>query len=214
MTPAAPTSTAKLAGPDDFDGIRSDYARLNTQGFHLNEWSNKYRMLASTWLFASFAGAGFLARSPDGPNPLPVHRLEALFYLMLAAASGIVLMWILDVFVYRRLLDATVAERRKLEVRYSWLPQVQLRIERMFANGMPIDRRISLYYLGCSVVLILIGSIGYLRHLLESPSLPKTCAFAVFTLASLISVTALWIKSPNPHFQEIDTALDSPLHTE
>src|SRR5688500_15835311 len=70
---------------------------------HFNGIKVKCRTLASTWLLAAFAAMWFLASEKIWIS-IPVEVI--ILGLGLAAASGMLLLWVLDLLVYHRLLDA------------------------------------------------------------------------------------------------------------
>jgi hypothetical protein len=92
---------------------------------HFNGIKAKCRTLASTWLLAAFAAMGFLVSETISIS-IPVEVV--ILGLGLAAASGMLLLWVLDLLVYHRLLDAYFREAASLEQRYPELPQVRQRM--------------------------------------------------------------------------------------
>jgi hypothetical protein len=79
------------------------YKHLAEQSQHFNGIESTYRTLASTWLLASFGGMGFILKDLD-----QYKGQQALFIaaVAVAAAVGIVLLWLMDLRVYHRLLAA------------------------------------------------------------------------------------------------------------
>lgn len=109
-----------------------------------------YRKLASTWLLAVFAGLGYLLN----PVELSVGKIqlgleEPLLVIALGVAGyfGILVLWLLDIFVYHRLLVSYFRQGHELEGKHSWLPQV-----RHDMDGVPAIMFATLFYLALATV--------------------------------------------------------------
>jgi hypothetical protein len=105
---------------------------------HFNNLEIEYRKLASIWLLASFAGMGFVLKE----NLQMIIPPEiALIGIGLAGSIGIVLIWIVDLLVYHRLLDAWFIKGQQFEEMHQELPQIR---QEMIANQKDGDVTIRL----------------------------------------------------------------------
>jgi hypothetical protein len=150
-------------------GPRRDIARVNQRQFdrvwamlvelgaierHFNDLENRYRGLASTWLLATFAAVGFVLSTQT--LELPFDRELAVVALGLAGATGITLLWNLDLMVCHQLLDAAFFEGLRLERECPWLPPVRQNMMRTQGNRGVLPR-VVWFYIGASAVLLLIA---------------------------------------------------------
>lgn len=92
---------------------------------HFNELKSGCRALASGWLLAAFGAMGFLL-TQSVPADLPVEVL--ILCVGLAGSAGLLLLWVLDLLVYHRLLDAYFSAAREIELAHPGLPQVRGRM--------------------------------------------------------------------------------------
>ena len=129
---------------DDRDLVWKIYVELGAMERHFNELQSRYRALASTWLLAAFGGIGFVLTTELSFVTLPAEWAVAL--VGLAAAAGVYLLWMLDLLVYHRLLDAAFVEAWRLEERHPWLPQVRAGMMKL-QNAVGVLRYVRLFYL-------------------------------------------------------------------
>jgi hypothetical protein len=94
---------------------------LGQEERHFNQVQHQYRLLASTWLLAMFAGVGF-ALSKQNLN-IPAELIVSV--VGLSGGIGITQLWNLDIRVYHQLLDSCFVQGLKLEQEYPWLPQLR-----------------------------------------------------------------------------------------
>ena len=107
----------------EFDRIWKMYTEFGVTERHFNDLQARYRALASTWLLATFAGIGFVTTQ---------ETLGEFFSPLLLASGigvmgsiGITLLWVLDLMVYHRLLNAAFIEGLNLEGRHLELPAIR-----------------------------------------------------------------------------------------
>jgi hypothetical protein len=150
------------------------YDGLGKQCQHFNSLETHYRALASTWLLAAFAGIGFVAKEVHG-------EVVWLFVLGISAAAalGILMLWLVDLMVYHRLLDATFAEQLAMEARYPWLPQASHRMLDTQSNRSVVPR-VVWFYICVYAVLVAIVAIA-----LWYISLSYLAAAALFVIAGV-----------------------------
>jgi len=132
------TELEKLTGSEEhFDGLKSTC-----------------RSLASTWLLATFGALGFLLTEDlRGSIPTEVIALA----LGVAGATGIFLLWILDLLVYHRLLDASFVEGLKLETAFPQAPQVRHRMVASQPGGQTPFYEVWFYIGGISAPVVFSG---------------------------------------------------------
>jgi hypothetical protein len=121
---------------------------------HFNGIKAKCRTLASTWLLAAFAAMGFMI-SEEISISIPVEVV--ILGLGLAAASGMLLLWVLDLLVYHRLLDAYFIEAVSLEQNYPQLPQVRQQMIASMPRGQTTGYQVWFYIGTISAPLVFSG---------------------------------------------------------
>lgn len=122
---------------------------------HFNNLQHNYRVLASTWLLAMFAGVGFVLTA----EKLPISYQLIMTFLGVSSAFGITLLWNLDLRVYHQLLDSCFVEGLKIEKNNLWLPQLRsnmLKTQNVKPLGV-LARVVWFYILGNSISLALAG---------------------------------------------------------
>lgn len=136
-----------------FDRTWKLITEIGVQERHFNGLQSTYRNMASGWLLATFGGMGFSLTQKIG-----VDYELLLAAMAVAGSAGIVLLWILDLMVYQRLLDACFAEGVVLEKECPWLPPLR---NNMIASqgGRPafLSRAVG-FYLAPVVLLVVVAS--------------------------------------------------------
>jgi len=145
---------------NDFERIWKIYCELGVIERHFNNVQSNYRALASTWLLAALAGIGFVI-SKELTLLIPSELI--IVAIGIAAGIGVYLLWVLDLLVYQRLLDAAYIEARNLETNHEWLPQVRNNI-RVFLGGKGLAL-IVWFYIAASELMVMIAGIGLFRFL-------------------------------------------------
>ena len=107
----------------DFDRVWKIVIEIGLSERHFNELQGHYRVLASTWLLATFGAAGFVLTTQD--IIVPIDRWALTSVIGLAGGVGLLLLWNLDLLVYARLLREWFREGLRLEAAHPWLPQVR-----------------------------------------------------------------------------------------
>jgi lysylphosphatidylglycerol synthetase-like protein (DUF2156 family) len=164
------------------------YKHLAEQSQHFNGIESTYRTLASTWLLASFGGMGFILKDLD-----QYKGQQALFIaaVAVAAAVGIVLLWLMDLMVYHRLLAAAFAEQLQMETRHAWLPQVARGM--MAAHGgKGVTPKVVWFYLLTFLVLVGIAVAALAHHAL-SPT-PSASWASMGSLGVLVTGLAVALR--------------------
>jgi len=138
------------------------YLELGVMERHFGDAQLRCRAIASTWLLAMFAGFGFLISKDLNVFP-PQMLIAALGFV---SASALFIMWVIDLVIYQRLLDAAFIEGMSLEEGQPWLPQVRSNRRKLlkgvalgrFTNFYAVAFGIS-YLIGCLGVTLLLMSI-------------------------------------------------------
>jgi hypothetical protein len=122
---------------------------------HFNDLETEYRKLASIWLLAGFAGMGFILKEE---TQMAIPREVVVMAIGLAASIGIFLLWIVDLLVYHRLLDACFEQAKKIEKLYPELPDVRSAMERTQGGGKVVTTRLRWFYILLSAVPVLFST--------------------------------------------------------
>jgi hypothetical protein len=137
------------------DQIWKMYSEVGVIERHFNDLQGKYRVMASTWLLATFAALGFIFTQTLNTR-IPGELIAA--GIATASAIGISLIWVLDLLVYHRLLAAAFAEGYELEQQYDWLPCIHTNMYNLH-NGIGVLPKVVWFYLSGVAIQSLIGSV-------------------------------------------------------
>ncbi|MCF0039766.1 cupin domain-containing protein [Dyadobacter fanqingshengii] len=159
---------------DDTNRIVELIKEIGEQERHFNTLTGTYKTMASTWLLAVFGGIGFVLANRIEPWLLYTAGIG------IAGSVGILLLWIIDLCVYQRLLNAAFTEGLKIEERYIWLPRIR-HVMVANVNTGSITTNLSWFYvLGvCAPLFIFDYCIG--SYLLINFEIALTVGFMVST---------------------------------
>lgn len=147
---------------------------------HFNNLCFKIRALASTWLLATFAGVGFLLEKTISES-IPVDHLLVL--LCWAGSIGILVLWILDLQIYQKLLNAWFDARGPIEERNVNFPQMREIIKATQPGGRASNLIKIFYICLCSTPLMLASYVciykGLSNILLATSVTLLTCFFLI-----------------------------------
>lgn len=162
-----------MAGVPDgiFERVWALVIALNERERHFNDLQARYRILASTWLLATFAGIGFVF---SDHVRLPVEPKVGAALIALAGAFGISLLWVLDVLVYHDLLIAGYEAGKELELVFPWLPPIRRNFSRM--KSFEVRWSIASFYIAGISVLTLSAALALW-------STAQRCSIAILALA-------------------------------
>ncbi len=138
-----------------FDRVWALMRGLEDREKHFNELQSRYRTLASTWLLAAFAGIGFVF-STSLTTPVSTEVVAAA--MALAGATGIMLLWVLDVVVYHDLLIAGYVAGQHLENLFQWLPPVRTNFAKLAQE--PVRWYIAAFYMSGISILCFIAAVS------------------------------------------------------
>jgi hypothetical protein len=151
----------KRIDKQEFDRVWSILTECGEQERHFNTLQSAYRGLASTWLLAMFGGLGFMVKDmatyPD--------KWLMIFGLGLAAAIGILLLWMLDVLVYHRLLLAYFENGKEIERACGdWLPPFRNSMKSP-SHSNAVRKSIAAFYAGLGTAAVLVAEVGAIKWL-------------------------------------------------
>src|SRR5579864_2335412 len=92
----------KNVEPEVFDRVMRMVEQISSQENHFNDLQTQYRILASTWLLASFGACGYVLKT----SGLPYDHWYFVFGICMAASAGLGILWMMDLTVYQKLLGA------------------------------------------------------------------------------------------------------------
>lgn len=140
--------------PTAVEQLWRTYTHLAEREKDLSAVQSRYRALASTWTLAAVAALGFVLETDLHliPRPLGIALVGA------TSSIGLSLLWVLDLLIHQRLLDAAYIEGRALETAQPWLPQVRNNMRELLGGrGL---RLATLFYLVIVELMGLVGGIG------------------------------------------------------
>lgn len=160
---------------------------------HFNTIKAQVRTLASSWLLAGFGAMGFLlTENLSVPMPTEVAILAVAF----AVSSGLMLLWMLDLLVYHRLLDAAFVEALKLEEKYPQLPQVRRNMIASQPGGQATNFQ-AWFYIGAITAPLLFAGTLFLYWCLKFGVWATVGAAAALGLVTFAAGLFVKAKSPN-----------------
>jgi len=98
------------------------YAQIIDRLQHFNQIQTTYRTYAFSWMIATFIGVGYSLSSQE--INLPFNPLIVVMLLCLASASGIFLIWYMDLMMCERKIATALFEGQVCEQKYPWLPKI------------------------------------------------------------------------------------------
>jgi hypothetical protein len=173
-----PVAHGATPNKDVFDEVWKIVQECGEEERHFNTLQSVYRGVASSWLLATFGAVGVL---------LSAHPWMAGGICWLGAL-GICLLWMLDLHIYHRFLEAAFQQGLDLEEKFHWLPQFRTKSERNTKKH--VRRRLALYYLFTALAPAVVG-VGLLY---ENGHYRSALAFCVTWLIVVSTLLALTIK--------------------
>jgi hypothetical protein len=160
------------------------YKELGAYERHFNTIQGISRTIASTWLLATIAGIGYVLSNTFSSN-IVKYQFDAASIVASAGATGIFLLWLLDVKVYHELLLAVFDESRTLEGRLD----LKVRDNMESRSSLRVQWIISLFY---GVPMLCLSLVAFGLALNGKPSLNYVC----YGLAAIIFGLALFVVNP------------------
>lgn len=154
--------TLKKSGHEPFL-IFSAYSKLLNTARHHGAFQSSYRLIASSWLLATFVAIGFLL-SKD--NILPFEHILGVPLICSLGIIGLYLIWYEDTVIQETLLDINVVEALELEKLYPWLPQLHHRFLKLYKSTNARFVKV-LFFIGCTSILFFIMTIALAIYLYD-----------------------------------------------
>jgi len=199
--PAAPvTPTASTLPGLTLEQAATQLETLKSSEEHFDGIKAQCRQLASAWLMATFGAMGFALTETFSTR---IAAEVVVLALSLAGATGIGLLWVLDLLVYHRLLDASFIEASRLEAQYPQLPQVRRHMRASQPGGQTLFYERWFYMGGITAPVLLGGALFVYWAWGRSPAL--AWASGVMLATGLVAANRLvWLRSPNPYSPPVD----------
>ncbi len=141
-----------------FEQLMQLYNHIGEEERHFNTLEVEYRKLASQWLLVALGAVGFILTKKE---ILPIDPWALVIGVCLAASTGILVLWLVDLKVYHELLHSAFKEGVLLEDKFSSiLPRIRNNMRHSQAGG-DIITKVILFYFFSVVVLIIIANISF-----------------------------------------------------
>ena len=150
---------------------REDYWKLAEIEDRFNQLQGALRTLASTWTLAAFAGLAVLLQVAEKATWLAPPAFLA-WLVSTLSVFGLALLWVMDQFVYQRLLAAAFVSSLLIEQRHADLPPVKSLMLAGSSGGM--SKYLKLFYFAPMAVFCLIGVGGLVADATGTLSNVKT----------------------------------------
>jgi hypothetical protein len=152
---------------------------------HFNNLETEYRKLASTWLLAAVGACGYILANKD----IPFDTWTMVSGIGVIASIGIFVLYVMDLNVYHKLLDAYFIEGLRLEAEhYEWLRPVRIRMYKS-QKLSGITGRVMFYYF-ISITLLMSISVFGVWH---SDKLNKAWCLWILSSITLIGLIVLFL---------------------
>jgi hypothetical protein len=143
----------------DVEPYREDYWKLAEIEDRYNHLQGALRTLASTWTLAAFAGLAILTQVAEKTTWLAPPALLG-WLISVLSVFGLALLWVMDQFVYQRLLEAAFISGILLEQRHADLPAIRCLMLAGSSDGM--SKYLKLFYFAPMAVFFGLGLVGVL----------------------------------------------------
>jgi len=136
--------SSKSERKSDYDKSFEMLKLITGSEHHFNDLCFKFRVLASTWLLATFAGVGWIIKEVSSANG-SFNQIELLNGICIFGSIGIFVLWMLDLRVYQRLLNVWFDAREELE-KSGEFPNIRYVMKKLFYTGK-VSEIIKYYYM-------------------------------------------------------------------
>ncbi|HSX04564.1 MAG TPA: hypothetical protein VLG76_07545 [Rhabdochlamydiaceae bacterium] len=170
--------------------VYSAYSQTIESIQHYNSVQATYKTFASTWLLATFIGVGHTLTPSEISLNFP--PLLAAAFICLASATGIFLIWYLDLIVCEQAIAATVFEGLEIEKKHTWLPSYYHNVNQIagFLNYIYLK---AIFYLGCFAILFFSMGACFFFYF-SARSMLLICLIPILTLGLILGISLLLIK--------------------
>lgn len=177
---------------NSFDRIWKIVMELGISVRHFNSLQSQYRLLASTWLLATFSAFGFII-SKENINPA-FDPLILLTLIGIAGCIAIIVIWMMDLRVYHRLLDASFVTGLNLEGQHFDLPPI--RHNMMFCNPEEnVLKRVVWFYIICSTSPLASSGAGLIIWLNQKHNQNQLVYYTAIAYIVLMIALVLWMRN-------------------
>lgn len=132
------------------------YSKLLNAARHHGMLQTNYRLIASTWLLATFAAIGLILSAEEA---LPFNDFLSVAIVSLIGDFGLLLLWYEDSVVQELLLDLNVLEAFNLEKKERWLPQLHHTFVHLYSKHSILRVKV-VFFSGCKTILLFLTTIS------------------------------------------------------
>lgn len=158
------------------------YSKLLNDGRLYGAKQTRYRIMASTWLFATLAGCGVILSAEE---LLPIDHLLAVVIVCFLGSIAIYAVWYEDTVTLETLLDVSVIEALKLESKYKFIPQLHHRFLHLFSHGS-VPHVKAFFFVGCKTILMVLVTIALAIYLY-----PLSTTYCILSIAVTIAMNVI-----------------------
>jgi hypothetical protein len=179
------------------------FVKMQKLKMHYYSIKLRYKILASTWILASFIGLGYLISGKE--IGLPTDLFTGIISVGILAAIGISLLYFFDIFIYHRLLHVIFVVSMDFEKKYKFLPQLSHDAVSLFYKRAvrPISLD-SLYYSFFILLFLLISNFALYLNLKENfPSHALLISLVFFGIIMLYTFALNYLCFDRSHRKEV-----------
>jgi hypothetical protein len=165
----------------ELDPETACYRSLRTYEDHFSQMMLEVRKLGSAWLLASFGALAVLVKGGLATSSL-LTTCQAIAFVCLLAGVGVLVLWILDLTVYRGLLESAFLVGLRIEQRHPDIPPIRSMMM-LIARASGMGRYQVWFYRGPLIAFAVISLAASLCELPSSKSLGN--AFLIPILPTL-----------------------------
>jgi hypothetical protein len=171
----------------DVSSINCAFEEMGRNERHFNTLQSEYRKLASGWLIAALGAMGYVLLRHHPDELSDELMISLMFYIGIGTSVGVCVLWILDYFVYQRLLEGVFNSAEILEQQFPYFGKAHASVK----ECMP-SKRVSISILIYYVVVASAPSVGSI--MLVGASIGMLRAIFLLTVPGLMVVIgAVWI---------------------
>jgi len=174
----------------EVEPYREDYWKLAAVEDRFSQLQGALRTLASTWTLAALAGLAVLSQVAEKTTWLTPPAFLA-WVISILSVLGLALLWVMDQFVYQRLLGAAFVSALLLEQRHADLPALRSLMLAGSSGGM--SKYLKLFYFAPMVTFLGLGLGVILADATGVLSGAKAMPRMLFGALLLCSVVAAFI---------------------
>ena len=158
----------------------------------------KYRQYAIYWLMGTFAGVGFLMSKELSHGIFDTTLLIS--GVTIAGSIGLGLLWLLDIFLYQKMLDAVLIEALEMEKKNTFLPNVKNKLYLIVNDVNPLIIQNSFYL----VIILMCLSVSLVSLLLYQYKMGDMYLVYLFPVKVVLIVLSILYTYKNIRNSSID----------